>query len=64
MMKTFARLQGMADLHALGRIDEVEEVATISCFLMTEWVTGTVLEIDGELALGLWKVERLPGERM
>ena len=50
----FARLQGMADLHALGRIGEVEEVAeAISYFLMAEWVTGTVLEVDGGLALGL-----------
>ena len=50
----FARLQGMADLHALGRIGEVGEVAeAISYFLMAEWVTGTVLEVDGGLALGL-----------
>jgi len=49
-----ARLQGMADLHALGRIGEVDEVAeAISYFLMAEWVTGTVLEVDGGLALGL-----------
>ena len=48
------RLQGMNDLHALGRIGEVEEVAeAISYFLMAEWVTGTVLEVDGGLALGL-----------
>ena len=52
--EALARLQGMNGLHALGRIGEVQEVAeAISYFLVAEWVTGTVLEVDGGLALGL-----------
>lgn len=48
------RLQGMAELHALGRIGEVEEVAAaIAYFLTAPWTTGTVLEVDGGLALGI-----------
>ena len=44
----------MNGLHALGRIGEVEEVAeAISYFLVAEWVTGAVLEVDGGLALGV-----------
>ena len=54
--EALARLQGMSDLHALGRIGEVKEVAeAISYFLVAEWVTGTILEVDGGLALGLTK---------
>ena len=52
--EALARLQGMNGLHALGRIGEVQEVAeAISYFLVAEWVTGTVLEVDGGLAWGL-----------
>ncbi len=48
------RLQGMKGLHALGRIGEVHEVAeAIAYFLTAEWTTGTVLEVDGGLALGI-----------
>ncbi len=51
-----ARLEGMAGLHALGRIGEVEEVAqAITYFLTAPWTTGTVLEVDGGLALGITK---------
>ena len=54
--EALARLQGMNDLHALGRIGKVEEVAeAIGYFLTAEWVTGTILEVDGGLALGLTK---------
>jgi 3-oxoacyl-[acyl-carrier protein] reductase len=48
------RLQGMARLHALGRIGTVEEVAqAIAYFILAPWTTGTVLEVDGGLALGI-----------
>lgn len=48
------RLQGMANIHALGRIGEAEEVAeAIAYFLTASWTTGTVLEVDGGLALGI-----------
>ncbi len=49
-----ARLQNMAKLHALGRIGETSEVAqAIEYFITAPWTTGTVLEVDGGLALGL-----------
>ena len=52
--QALARLEGMADLHALGRIGDVEEVAAaIGYFLTAPWTTGTILEVDGGLALGL-----------
>ncbi len=52
--EAYARLQGMSDIHALGRIGEVHEVAeAIAYFLSAEWTTGTVLEVDGGLALGI-----------
>jgi len=52
--EALARLQGMQHLHALGRIGEVEEVAqAIAYFLTAPWTTGTVLEVDGGLALGI-----------
>lgn len=48
------RLQGMSGLHALGRIGTVEEVAeAIGYFILAPWTTGTVLEVDGGLALGV-----------
>jgi len=47
------RLKNMADLHALGRIGQVEEVAeAIAYFLTASWTTGAVLDVDGGLALG------------
>jgi 3-oxoacyl-[acyl-carrier protein] reductase len=48
------RLQSMSNIHALGRIGEVAEVAeAIAYFLTATWTTGTVLEVDGGLALGI-----------
>ena len=48
------RLQGMQGLHALGRIGQVQEVAqAIAYFLTASWTTGTVLAVDGGLALGI-----------
>jgi 3-oxoacyl-[acyl-carrier protein] reductase len=52
--EAWQRLQGMKDIHALGRIGEVHEVAeAIAYFLTAEWTTGTVLEVDGGMALGI-----------
>ena len=48
------RLQGMSGLHALGRIGTPAEVAeAIAYFIMAEWTTGAVMEVDGGLGLGL-----------
>jgi 3-oxoacyl-[acyl-carrier protein] reductase len=48
------RLEGMGNMHALGRIGTVEEVAEAFEYLATaEWATGNVLTIDGGLGLGV-----------
>ena len=48
------RLEGMADLHALGRIGTAEEIAEAMAFLIcAEWVTGAMIDIDGGLGLGI-----------
>jgi len=48
------RLHGMRKIHALGRIGETHEVAeAIAYFLSAEWTTGTILEVDGGMALGI-----------
>jgi NAD(P)-dependent dehydrogenase (short-subunit alcohol dehydrogenase family) len=52
--EAYTRLQGMKDLHALGRIGEVDEVAeAIAYFLTAQWTTGTILEVDGGMSLGI-----------
>mgnify|MGYP001812122863 CR=1 FL=1 len=52
--QALARLQGMSGLHALGRIGEAAEVAeAIAYFITAPWTTGTVLDVDGGLGLGL-----------
>ena len=52
--EALARLQDMAHLHALGRIGEPHEVAeAIAYFICAEWTTGTILDVDGGLALGI-----------
>ncbi len=48
------RLEGMSGLHALGRIGTAEEVAeAIAYFLCAQWTTGSILDVDGGLGLGL-----------
>lgn len=48
------RLDSMANLHALGRIGSVEEVAeAIGYLVCAEWTTGTIIDIDGGLGLGI-----------
>lgn len=49
-----ARLQNMASAHALGRIGTADEVAEAVEYLAgAEWVTGTILTVDGGLSLGV-----------
>lgn len=49
-----ARLDGMAALHALGRIGSGAEVAeAVEHLVCAEWTTGAVLDVDGGLGLGL-----------
>ena len=49
-----ARLQGLNAAHALGRTGTVQEVAEAVAYLAAaEWATGSVLTIDGGLALGV-----------
>jgi len=48
------RLAGMANHHALGRIGTSTEIAEgIEFAIRAEWVTGTVITIDGGLGLGV-----------
>jgi len=48
------RLEGMASLHALGRIgSEVEIAEAIEYLVRAEWTTGAVLDVDGGLGLGV-----------
>ena len=49
-----ARLDAMANAHALGRIGTTEEIAEAIAFLArAEWITGDVLSVDGGLGLGV-----------
>ncbi len=49
-----ARLNDLAAAHALGRIGTTEEVAESVVYLAAaDWITGTVLTVDGGLALGV-----------
>jgi len=49
-----ARLHGLGGAHALGRIGTTQEVAEAVAYLATaEWATGSILTIDGGLALGV-----------
>lgn len=48
------RYAAVAPLHALGRVGTVEEIAESAEHLAcAEWVTGTALEVDGGIALGV-----------
>lgn len=49
-----ARLEGLAPAHALGRIGTTEEIADAVIYLASaEWVTGSILTVDGGLSLGV-----------
>ncbi len=48
------RLEGMGNMHALGRIGTTEEIAEAFEYLAcAEWTTGNVLTVDGGLGLGV-----------
>ena len=48
------RLEGIAPLHVLGRIGTATEIAeAIDYLVRAEWTTGTVIDVDGGLGLGL-----------
>ena len=48
------RLNDMASSHVLGRIGREEEIAEAMDYLLrAEWTTGTSVEVDGGLGLGL-----------
>ena len=48
------RLEGMSDLHALGRIGTEEEIAEAAEYLIrAEWTTGAIVDVDGGFGLGL-----------
>lgn len=52
--ESLARLQGLASAHALGRIGSGEDIARATEYLaLADWVTGTVLTVDGGLSLGV-----------
>lgn len=49
-----ARLDSMANLHVLGRIGSTDEVAEAIAYLVcAQWTTGTIIDIDGGLGLGI-----------
>ena len=48
------RLESMANHHAVGRIGTSLEIAEgIEYLIRAEWVTGTVLSVDGGMGLGV-----------
>ncbi len=48
------RLEGMAGMHALGRIGTETEIAeAIGYLCCAEWTTGAIVDVDGGLGLGL-----------
>ena len=48
------RRDGMGSMHALGRIDTVQEIAEAFEYLVRAgWSTGNVLTVDGGLGLGV-----------
>lgn len=52
-----ARLEGLAPLHALGRIGTPDEIAeAIEYLVRAQWTTGALLDVDGGLGLGVTRV--------
>lgn len=52
--ENLARLNSMASAHALGRIGTGGDIAQAAEYLaLADWVTGTVLTVDGGLSLGV-----------
>ena len=47
------RLDGLSDMHVLGRIGTEKEIAeAIEYLIRAEWTTGAVVEVDGGFGLG------------
>ena len=52
--ESLARLNSLAPAHALGRIGSGLDIAEAAEYLaVADWVTGTVLTVDGGLSLGV-----------
>jgi 3-oxoacyl-[acyl-carrier protein] reductase len=52
--ESMARLNGLASAHVLGRIGSGSDIAEAAEYLaVADWVTGTVLTVDGGLSLGI-----------
>lgn len=52
--ESLARLNSLASAHALGRIGTGGDIAQAAEYLaIADWVTGTVLTVDGGLSLGV-----------
>jgi 3-oxoacyl-[acyl-carrier protein] reductase len=52
--ESLARLNSLAPAHALGRIGSGSDIAQAAEYLaLADWVTGTVLTVDGGLSLGV-----------
>ena len=48
------RLDSMSNIHALGRIGEPDEIAeAVEYLIQAQWTTGSILDVDGGLGLGL-----------
>ena len=48
------RLDSMSNKHALGRIGEPDEIAeAVEYLIQAQWTTGSILDVDGGLGLGL-----------
>ena len=44
----------MSNIHALGRIGEPDEIAeAVEYLIQAKWTTGSILDVDGGLGLGL-----------
>ena len=44
----------MSNIHALGRIGEPDEIAeAVEYLIQAQWTTGSILDVDGGLGLGL-----------
>ena len=48
------RLNSMAKIHALGEIGTPEDIAeAVEYLINAKWTTGSILDVDGGLGLGI-----------